>query len=249
MLVQEINLISQNSTHFGMDKEKKSQLPKLLTEISKLEIPWIRVLYLMPEEVNDPIIDAFSHPSILPYFDLPFQHISTPLLKSMKRSGSFSQHMKLIEKIRHRFEDAVIRSSFIVGYPGETNEDFEELLRFAKQAQIERIGAFAFSPEEGTEAFLLKQKLNEAEITERKEMLMQVSDENITRYNKKQVNKCHDFLPLAPWQQNTSIGRIQSQAPEIDGLTRVNSNFDDNSQIGKIKITGFENELLIGEDV
>ncbi len=245
--VQEINLISQNSTHFGMDKQKKSQLPKLLTEISKLDIPWVRVLYLMPEEVDDQVIAAFSHPSIIPYFDLPFQHVSSPLLKTMKRSGSFSQHMKLIEKIRHRFDEAVIRSSFIVGFPGETKEDFEELLRFVNEARIERIGAFTFSPEEDTEAFVLTQELDETEIAERKEMLMQVSDENITRYNKDQTNKYHEFLPLAPWQQNTTIGRIKSQAPEIDGFTQMNITFDDHIKIRKVKITGFENELLYGE--
>jgi len=247
--VQEINLISQNSTYFGMDKQKKSQLPKLLTEISKLDITWVRVLYLMPEEVDDQVIEAFSHPSIIPYFDLPFQHVSSPLLKTMKRSGSFSQHMKLIEKIRHRFDEAVIRSSFIVGFPGETKKDFEELLRFASEARIERIGAFAFSPEEDTEAFILKQELDETEIAERKEMLMQVSDENITRYNKDQTNKHHEFLPLAPWQQDTTIGRIKSQAPEIDGFTQMNITFDDHLKIRKVKITGFENELLYGEKV
>ena len=123
---QELNLISQNSTYFGKDRSEKSRLPQLLEELSKINFNSVRVLYLMPEEVTDEIIDAFSYPSVIPYFDLPFQHVSEKILKLMNRGGGLEKNAQLIKKIRSKFKDAVIRSSFIVGFPGETEADFRQ---------------------------------------------------------------------------------------------------------------------------
>ncbi len=246
---QEINLISQNSTYFGQDRAGKSQLPLLLYEISKLELPAVRVLYLMPEEVNDEIIHAFSYPSIIPYFDLPFQHVSPGVLKRMNRGGSFDKNLGLVEKIRKRYPTAVIRSSFIVGFPGESEQDFAELLKFARQSQIERIGVFGFSEEEGTEAFDLKDKVSPAVIEYRKELLMDISDQNLEIYNQKVVNTTQDFLPLGPWASDSIVGRIKSQAPDTDGLTCIPGTFADNYQMDQIEITGFQHELLYGERI
>ncbi|MCP5107260.1 MAG: MiaB/RimO family radical SAM methylthiotransferase, partial [bacterium] len=156
---QEINLISQNSTYFGKERGPKSQLPDLLKEISKLDFNAVRVLYLMPEEITDEIIDGFSHPSIVPYFDLPFQHVAQGVLKRMNRGGDSVKNIKMIKKIREKYPDAVIRSSFIVGFPGETDADFRELQAFAKVSGIERFGVFGYSDEENTEAFDLQEKI------------------------------------------------------------------------------------------
>jgi len=246
---QEINLISQNSTYFGKDRSNKSQLPLLLKELSSLGIPAIRVLYLMPEEVNDEIIDAFSHPTIIPYFDLPFQHVSQSVLKGMNRSGDFDQKMKLISKIRSRHYDAVLRASFIVGFPGETERDYEELQEFARESGIERIGVFGYSDEEGTSAFDLEDKLPEDVIAYRKEMLLDISDENLDKYNQSLQGTYQDFIPLAPWESDSTIGRVLSQAPDTDGLTRVGGAFDEDYTIQQIKITGSEKELLHGEKI
>lgn len=249
MGVQEINLISQNSTYFGYERSERSELPELLKEISTLDFKWVRVLYLMPEELNTNIIESFSSPSIIPYFDLPFQHVSIKILKGMNRGGGFEKNFKLIKKIRKKFKNATIRSSFIVGFPGETEEDFEELIEFAKKSKIERIGVFGFSPEEGTTAFKQKERIAPKIIEERKEMLMNISDKNIEFYNKKLIGSTQEFIPLGPWDNNTIIGRIKSQAPEIDGITQVNTNFKDTYRVFKIKITGFKNEILLGEEI
>jgi ribosomal protein S12 methylthiotransferase len=246
---QEINLVSQNSTYFGKDRSKRSELPQLLKELSKIGFNGVRVLYLMPEEVTDDIIDAFSYPTIIPYFDLPFQHVSEKLLKTMNRSGNAEDKAKLIRKIRDKHQHAVIRSSFIVGYPGETNEDFEELLTFAKASRIERIGVFAYSDEENTAAFDIPDKVEPYLIEDRKEKLMDVSDENIEKYNQSLVDAEArvEFLPLGPWDNNATIGRIKSQAPDTDGLTRVEVPFNDDYHVYPIQIVDYKNELIFGE--
>jgi ribosomal protein S12 methylthiotransferase len=247
---RELNLISQNSTYFGKDRSGQSELPLLLKELSALGLYGIRVLYLMPEEVTDEIIEAFSHPSLIPYFDLPFQHVSAPILKLMNRGGGLEINARLIQKIRRRFKDAVIRTSFIVGFPGETQQDFEQLLEFAHRSQIERIGVFGYSAEEETEAFRFKEDIPQVPpgvIEERKQRLMDVSDSNLEQFNQKLVNTLQDFLPLGPWDNGTTIGRIKSQAPDTDGLTCVDVPFDDDYTSYKITITGFQHELLYGE--
>jgi ribosomal protein S12 methylthiotransferase len=248
---QELNLVSQNSTYFGKDRNNHSELPGLLKELSQLGFGGVRVLYLMPEEVTDEIIEAFAYPSIIPYFDLPFQHVAPALLKSMNRSGTIEQKAQLIKKIRQKHEDAVIRTSFIVGYPGESDDDFDLLMKFARQSRIERIGVFSYSDEEKTEAFNLKEKVEPYLIELRHEQLMDISDENIEIYNRKLANEKAelDFLPLGPWDNNATIGRILSQAPDTDGLTRVEVPFDDDYTMYRIQITGFQNELLFGEKI
>ncbi|MCP5053235.1 MAG: 30S ribosomal protein S12 methylthiotransferase RimO [bacterium] len=246
---QELNLISQNSNYYGKDRSGKTEFPLLLKELSKLGFNGVRVLYLMPQIVTDEIIDAFSYPSIIPYFDLPFQHVSQPLLKAMNRVGNAEQNMKLIENIRNKFNDAVIRSTFIVGFPGETEEDFNQLQQFAKESRIERFGVFGYSDEDNTEAFDLENKIAPHIIEDRKERLMDVSDHNVEQYNKKlvELGESQDFLPLGPWDNNTTIGRIKSQGQDTDGLTRIDTPFNNDYSAYPVKITGFQHELLDGE--
>jgi len=245
----ELNLISQNSTHFGKDRGKKSELPELLKALSGIGFYGIRVLYLMPEEVDSEIIDAFAYPTVIPYFDLPFQHVSAPLLKRMNRSGSAAANARMIAKIRGKYKDAVIRSSFIVGFPGETEEQFNELLSFARISHIERIGVFCYSDEEDTGAFDLKDKVDPHVAELRKELLMDQSDKNIESYNERIISTTREFLPLGPcsWDTGSSLGRIKSQAPDTDGLTLVNVPFGDDYSPYAITITDGQNELLYGE--
>lgn len=244
---QELNVISQNTTYFGKDRGKKSLLPRLLRELSNLGLKWIRVLYLMPEEVDEEIIHAFAHPSIIPYFDLPFQHVSRQVLAGMKRGGNRETNLELIRSIREQFPRAVIRSTFIVGFPGETEREFHELAEFAAQAAIERIGIFGFSPEENTAAFRLKNRVKPEEIEIRKQKMMEISDRNMETYNKRILNSIQEFIPLGSWENQTTIGRIASQAPEVDGLTQVQLPFNDDYQIKNVKITAFRNGFLYGD--
>jgi len=247
--VEEINLISQNSTHFGFDRSSRSELPILLKQISDLKFRWVRILYLMPEEINNEILAAFGYPSILPYFDLPFQHVSPSILKKMNRKNDYHDKIKLVKKIRAMYAQAVIRSTFIVGFPGETETDFDLLARFARESEIERIGVFSYSSEDGTQAFKFKDSVPEETKTERREYLMDISDENILHYNQSQLNSIHEFIPLGPcsWDNQKTIGRIESQSPDTDGLTVLDTKFTDNTRIAKITITGSDHELLFGE--
>jgi ribosomal protein S12 methylthiotransferase len=245
--VEELNLISQNSTYFGKDRGKHSQLPDLLKEISRLGFRWLRVLYLMPEEITAEILAAFAEPSILPYFDLPFQHVSARILKMMQRGGDFKKNMRLVQQIRKMFPKAVLRSTFIVGFPGEGEADFKELLEFAKEAAIERIGVFGFSLEENTASYKLPQRKKPQTIETRKNYLLDVSDENLQKYNQTLIGQTMDFLPLAPWTSDSTIGRINSQAPEVDGHCEVPVKFSETLKMFPIKITGFQNEMLFGE--
>ncbi|MEN8153265.1 MAG: 30S ribosomal protein S12 methylthiotransferase RimO [Acidobacteriota bacterium] len=244
---KELNLISQNSTYFGRDNGGRSQLPILIKEISKVGFDWVRVLYLMPEDVNDEVIDSFKHPSILPYFDLPFQHVSKKILTKMKRGSGIYNSIDLITKIRKEIKDAVIRSSFITGFPGETEDDFDELKEFVSEMEIERLGVFGYSDEENTAAFSLKNKISPEVIEERKEIILDISDKNIKKYNNKILETTQIFLPLGPWDNNTTIGRIKSQAPETDGLSTINTLFEGEYLPYKVKVTGSENELIYGE--
>ncbi|MBN1196420.1 MAG: 30S ribosomal protein S12 methylthiotransferase RimO [Candidatus Aminicenantes bacterium] len=247
--VAELNLISQNSTYFGLDRGPASLLPQMLRSLSTLGFDWIRVLYLMPEAVTEEILEGFSHPGILPYFDLPLQHVSTPLLRRMRRGGSADTFQRLIETIRRDFSDAIIRSTFITGFPGETEALFQELCDFARELRIERIGAFAFSPEEGTPAFDLDDPVPVKVAMHRREELMDISDANLEAYNRRIIGTVQSFLPggPSPWEQQTTLGRISSQAPEVDGLTEIRADFSMTSPPVPARITSFRQNILQGE--
>jgi ribosomal protein S12 methylthiotransferase len=245
--VEELNLISQNSTYFGKDHGKHSQLPDLIKEISSLGFRWLRVLYLMPEEITTEILEAFAEPSLLPYFDLPFQHVSARILKMMQRGGGYKENMRLVRQIKKMFPQAVLRSTFIVGFPGEGHDDFRQLLEFAEEAAIERIGVFGFSLEENTASCKLPQRKKPQTIESRKNLLLDISDKNLQKYNQTLIGQALDFLPLAPWSNGRTIGRIGSQAPEVDGHCEVQVDFSEKFKLLPIKITGFKNEMLFGE--
>ncbi len=244
--VEELNLVSQNSTWFGRDRGSPSQLPALLKELAALGFRWLRVLYLMPEEVTPEILDGFAQPTLLPYFDLPFQHVAPRVLKGMNRGGGHEKDLSLVREIRRRFADAVLRSTFIVGFPGESEDDFCRLLDFAAEASLERIGVFAFSPEEGTPSFALPGRVAPGIIEERKERLLDVSDRNLRRFSKSLKGRTLDFLPLGPWTHDMIIGRVWAQAPEVDGHCRVKGKFSEGGMF-PVRISGFEQEMLLGE--
>jgi ribosomal protein S12 methylthiotransferase len=245
--VEELNLISQNSTYFGMDRKKSSQLPALLKQLSRLDFRWLRVLYLMPEEMTPEIMEGFAQPHVLPYFDLPFQHVSKRILKKMNRGGGMEKNLRLVRAIRKRFPASVLRSTFIVGFPGEDEDDFRQLLDFVVEAKLERIGVFAFSPEENTASFKLPQRLDPGIVEERKNRLLDVSDRYMKKYNRGLVGKTVEFLPLAPWPGQSTIGRIGAQAPEVDGHCRVPGEYREGEKIFSIRISGFQDEMLDGE--
>jgi ribosomal protein S12 methylthiotransferase len=245
--VVELNLISQNSTYFGRDRAPRSQLPELLKELSALGFAWLRVLYLMPEEVTPEIIEGFGRPSVLPYFDLPFQHVAAAVLKKMNRGGGYARNLRLVRDIRARFPGAVLRSTFIVGFPGESAADFRQLLDFAGESGLERIGAFVYSPEENTASFDLPGRTKPRTGADRKRLLLDVSERNLKKFNKGLVGKTLDFLPLAPWTSRSTIGRVWAQAPEVDGHCEAATAFIEGRPMFPIRISGVRGEMLRGE--
>lgn len=231
--VKEINLIAQETTFYGVDLYKKFYLPELLTKLSEIDtIEWIRVLYQNPVVLSDEIIKSFFETKkVVPYFDIPLQHVNARVLKNMNRAGSYESNKKLIEKIRSYSNDAAIRTSFIVGFPGETKDDFKELLRFVKECEIDRLGVFTYSEEEGTKASLLDEdRVNSRKKLVRRERLMEsaikVSSKRLSRFVGKSIDVFVERL-----EASSLIGRSMYDAPEVDGVVYI-----ENYDIGKVKI-------------
>ena len=237
--VKEINLIAQETTYYGYDLYNKLALPDLLENLSKINgIEWIRVLYQNPVILTDKIIESFFKiDKVLPYFDIPMQHVDKDILKDMNRGNrGYKFYRNIIDKIRSYDDNAVIRSSFIVGFPGETAESFKKLLKFIKNAKIDRVGVFAYSEEDGTDALLInKTKINNRRKLLLREKLMktaiEVSEERLSRL----IGKTIDVL-VEKIEDDKIIGRSIYDAPEVDGYVEVYKNSDNmnNIKIGDI---------------
>ncbi len=216
--IKEIILVAQDTTAYGIDLYGKPSLDLLLKRLNLLNGEFkIRVLYLHPDHIDEKIIEAIlSCEKLLPYFDMPVQHGSDDILKRMGRSRTSEELLRLIEKIRNLNVDAAIRTSIIVGFPGETDRDFEELLHFLKQAQFDRLGAFVYSDEEGTAAALIDEKVPIQTAQERYEELLifqsQISYERLNRF----VGRVLTVL-VEQRQKDRYIARSHLDAPEIDG--------------------------------
>ena len=213
---KEIILVAQDTTGYGIDLYQKQALPELLSKLNEINGDfWIRVMYLHPDHINDKIIEAFSYPKVLKYFDIPIQHGSSKILKLMNRTKNAKQLKQLISKIRKRYSDAIIRTSIIVGFPGETDEDFEKLLNFVKEIKFDRLGAFLYSDEEEAPSFRLEDKVSEEVARERLNILMEVQSEISFEKNRKLTGKIFDVL-FDDEEYGVLIGRTYMDAPEID---------------------------------
>ncbi|MBO6971216.1 MAG: 30S ribosomal protein S12 methylthiotransferase RimO [Prochlorococcus marinus CUG1431] len=234
--IQEIILISQITTNYGQDIYGKPSLAKLLNELSKVSIPWIRIHYAYPTGLTDEVIRAFKNSkNIVPYFDLPLQHSHPDVLKSMNRPWQASLNESILEKIREEIPSAVLRTSLIVGFPGEKKEHFEHLLAFLDRHKFDHVGVFIFSPEEGTAAFHLPNKVS-AEVAEaRKDNVISVQ-QNISKLkNQRYVGSKMKILVEKISDNNELIGRSYNFAPEIDGtvILSVKEKIDLKNFIGK----------------
>ena len=221
--VFEINLIAQDLGSFGKDRGGL-MLKELLNEITSLRKDfWLRLLYFYPDRFNREIFSTIkSDKRILPYFDLPFQHASKNVLARMGRLGNKDKYLNLIESIRKYLPDAVIRSTFLVGFPGETDEDFEILKSFQKKAQIDWLGVFVYSKEEGTAASYYKGAVPKKLALERKRII-EVIQENITvnRLRRFSGKRLKVLIEEEIKNENIYIGRAYLQAPEVDGAVVV----------------------------
>lgn len=222
MGVKEVNLISQDSTFFGRDRGLKGGLTSLLEKLVYIKgLKWIRWLYGYPEEITDDLLEIMNEEKICPYFDLPFQHASAAIVKNMGRSMKALESLRLIEKIRRRVKGAVIRTSLIVGFPGEGLREFSELKRFVSEARFEHLGVFTYSPEAGTAAYNLKETVSAAEKERRRREIMSIQRE-ISRdfYRSFKGQSLEVLVEDESWCQPEPAclyGRAKFQAPEVDG--------------------------------
>ena len=222
---REIVLTGQDTTYFGRDIEKKFLLAELLKELNEIEkLKWIRVLYAYPSCVTDELIEAIgSLEKVCHYLDMPLQHISDPILKSMKRGMTKKSTSALIEKLRKRIPDLAIRTTFIVGYPGETDEEFHELLGFMEMAHFDRLGMFTYSHEEGSEAALLQDRVPESVKEKRFHEGMMLQQKISKRNNELLIGETLSILIEGKEGNKVNLyrGRSYMDAPEVDGLVYV----------------------------
>ncbi|MEY9213379.1 30S ribosomal protein S12 methylthiotransferase RimO [Thermobifida halotolerans] len=221
--VRELFLVSENSTSYGKDLGDLRALEKLLPRLAEVPgIERVRVSYLQPAEVRPGLVDVLTGtPKVVPYFDLSFQHASGPLLRRMRRFGDRPRFLELLDTIRSRTPEAGVRSNFIVGFPGETEADFAELVAFLEQARLDAIGVFGYSDEDGTEAAGHDGKLPEEVITARVEHLTQLAEELMAQRAEERVGSTVDVLIETELDEGAYEGRSAHQAPEVDGSTIV----------------------------
>ena len=224
--ILEINIVSQDTTYFGRDQGLGDGLPLLLQELLKIKkLGWVRILYGYPEEISDSLLEMMNEKKICPYLDIPFQHSHPEIIKKMKRGMDGQRALKLIQKIRQKIPDIALRTSLVVGFPGEGKEEFRDLERFVAEVRFDHLGVFAYSREEGTDAFSLGDPVEESVKRKRKEKLMEtqmvISEEN----NRKYANKKIDALIEGTLKDNRDIliGRSRFQAPEVDGVIVIDA--------------------------
>ena len=220
--VKEVMLVSENSSSYGKDLADRNALPRLLDRLSGVDgLEWIRVSYLQPAEITPGLLDAIaSTPKVVPYFDLSFQHASGPVLRRMRRFGDAEQFGRLIERVRERSPDAGIRSNFIVGFPGETEADFQALCDFVGEARLDAVGVFAYSDEEGTEGVRLGGHLDAEVIAERLERLSELADELCSQRADDRLGEVVRVL-VETVEGEKVVGRAAHQGPEVDGATSL----------------------------
>lgn len=247
---KEIILIAQNTSDYGEDLYGKYNLHELLKKLSEIEnLKWIRVMYLYPDNFNDELINEFAHnEKLLPYVDIPLQHVSDNVLKRMNRGTKKSDIVALIEKLRVRVPNMVIRTTFIVGFPGETEEDFEELKDFIGKYQFDKLGAFTYSKEEGTPAYKLDGQIEEEVKKERLDELLAVQREISEEICAGYVGNEYEAIIEEYVDDENYVGRIYADAPEIDGVVYINSKVP--HEIGDIVRVAINDSLeydIIGE--
>ena len=247
--VRELIVIAQDTTMYGNDIYGKQVLHELLSDISKFEdLKWIRVMYMYPEGIYDELLQEFkNNDKVLPYFDMPIQHVSNSVLKRMGRRTDKKSICDLIDRIRNTFEYPIIRTSLIVGFPGENDDEFEELKEFIEQYKLDKVGVFEYSKEEGTPAYHMKNHISKNIKKTRRAILMESQQIVSYNINKNKIGRTYDVL-IENRSEEFYIGRNYEMAPEIDGDFLVES--DNEMIIGnfyKIRVTDSFEYDLIGE--
>jgi ribosomal protein S12 methylthiotransferase len=223
--VRELVIVAQDTTYYGMDLYGETRLVQLLAELEKVEgLDWIRLMYFYPMYVSDELIDAIAGSKrIVPYLDMPLQHASDRMLKKMQRRVGRHETVELLAKLRKRIPNLVMRTTFITGFPGETDADFEELVEFVREQRFERLGVFTYSFEPDTPAAKLPDHLPEEVKNERRAVLMAEQQEIAFGWNDAQVGRQLDVIleGEVPKEKSAWIGRSYADAPDVDGVVYV----------------------------
>ena len=249
----EIILTAQDTTKYGIDIYGKPRLAELIEEISKIEeIKWIRFLYAYPETINDELIQVVkSNDKVCKYFDIPIQHISDSVLKRMNRQSNGESIRKLIKKLRQEIPEVIIRTTVMVGFPGESEADFEELYEFLQEAKFDKLGCFAYSKEDGTPASRLKEQIHPMTKKSRLNKIMSLQQKISKQNLKNKIGKEVEVLVEdKSFDGKTYIGRSYMDVPEIDGVVYIES--DEEIQIGsfvKCTITDVKEYDLIAKKI
>lgn len=252
--IKELVLISQDTTRYGSDFKEKTTIVDLLKELLKIkDLISFRLLYLYPDEITDDLIDLIAkEPRIAPYFDIPFQHSSDSVLKGMLRRGTGASYQELIDKIRAKIPHAILRTTYIVGFPGETDDDFVNLVAFTKKNKFDHMGAFTYSREDGTKAYDYKDQVSEALKKARLGKIMEVQKKISYQNNKARVGEVMEGIVVEynPTNKVYSLRSYWNAPDDIDGKISFVSNKEHKiGDVVKVKITNAYIYDLFGEVV
>jgi ribosomal protein S12 methylthiotransferase len=250
--VRELLLISQDSSFFGLDQKKKGALASLLRKLNAVNgIEWIRMLYLYPTTITDDVLEAMAEcEKVCNYVDLPLQHASADVLRRMRRPGNREGYDKLLARIRSKVPDVTLRTTFIVGFPGETESDFEELCAFVRETNFDHVGVFTYSHEEGTRAFEMDDDVPAAVKTQRRDTLMALQKSIVAKRQKARKGQTIRVMVDGPSPDMPLVlqGRLEGQAPEIDPLVYLSECDPDEVRPGQIvsaTVTGAQDYDLV----
>jgi len=248
--VKELIVIAQDITRYGWDKKDGTSLAGLLRELCRLPFHWIRLHYLYPEAVTDELIEVIaSQPKILHYLDIPIQHCNDRVLKAMNRRSTKADIENLFEKLRKAMPDVVIRTSIICGFPGETEEEYEELCQFLREQRLQRAGVFRFSPEEGTKAAEMDDQVDEALTERRVELLVELQSRVMDEFNEERLGCVMEVLCEGfDSQMGCYAGRTYADSVDIDGRVYFTAaGLIPAGEFVNVRITGTEDGDLTGE--
>lgn len=249
--VKEIILVAQDTTKYGLKLYGEYKLAELLKKLVKIEgIQWIRLFYCYPDRVTDELIDVIAkEEKVCSYIDIPLQHCNKKILSDMNRNGSFESLKELLEKMKAKIPDLSLRTTFMVGFPGETDEQFEELCRFVKEMKFDKMGCFAYSPEEDTPAFDFKNQIDEDVKKRRAEVLMDIQYSITEKANSERVGNIYKVV-IDEVNDDNCIGRSYLDSPEIDsGILFKQNKPHKTGDFVNVKITSFDGYDLLGEEI
>lgn len=249
--VKEVILIAQDTTKYGLALYGEYKLAELLKKLVKIDgIEWFRLFYCYPDRVTDELIDVIANEDkICSYIDIPLQHCNADVLKAMNRAGSYESLKNLLTKMKNRIPELSLRTTFMVGFPGESEEQFEELCKFIKDIEFDKMGCFAFSPEEDTPAFDFENQVDDNIKKRRAEVIMDIQYSITENANKRKIGNTYKVI-IDGYENGSYIGRSYLDSPEIDSGIIIKSDKKHNSgEFINVKITDYDGYDLIGEEI